>query len=51
MSLVLYGSEMWNSPYVFTCFVALREKRLPFEVRIIALQNGAQHETPSSTCR
>ena len=44
MSLVLYGSEMWNSPYVLSCFVALREKNLPFEMRIVALQRGAQHE-------
>jgi glutathione S-transferase len=44
MSLVLYGSEMWNSPYVLSCFVALREKRLPFDLRIVALQRGQQHE-------
>jgi glutathione S-transferase len=44
MSLVLYGSEMWNSPYVLSCFVALREKNLPFEVRVIPLHRGAQHE-------
>ena len=44
MSLILYGSEMWNSPYVLSCFVALREKQLPFEMRVIALQRGAQHE-------
>lgn len=43
MSLILYGSEMWNSPYVLSCFVALREKRLPFQMRIIALQRGEQH--------
>src|SRR5262249_18245908 len=44
MSLVLYGSEMWNSPYVLSCFVTLREKQLPFETRVIALHRGAQHE-------
>src|SRR6187397_1760779 len=44
MSLVLHGSEMWNSPYVLSCFVALREKKLPFEMRVIALHKGAQHE-------
>ena len=44
MSLVLYGSEMWNSPYVLSCFVALREKRLPFQMRVITLHRGAQHE-------
>jgi glutathione S-transferase len=50
MPLVLYGSEMWNSPYVLSCFVALREKGLPFEVRTIALHKGAQHE-PGYTAR
>jgi len=44
MSLILYGSEMWNSPYVLSCFVALREKQLPFEMRTIALHRGAQRE-------
>ena len=44
MSLILYGSEMWNSPYVLSCFVTLREKQLPFEMRTIALHAGAQHE-------
>jgi glutathione S-transferase len=44
MSLVLYGSEMWNSPYVLSCFVTLREKKLPFDVRVIPLHKGAQHE-------
>jgi glutathione S-transferase len=44
MGLVLRGSEMGNSPYVLSCFVALREKGLPFETRAVALQRGAQHE-------
>jgi len=44
MSLVLHGSEMGNSPYVLACFVALREKGLPFEMRVVSLQQGAQHE-------
>jgi glutathione S-transferase len=44
MSLILYGSEMWNSPYVLSCFVALREKGLSFATRVVALQSGAQHE-------
>jgi glutathione S-transferase len=33
-----------EQPYVLSCFVALREKNLPFETRIVALQRGAQHE-------
>jgi glutathione S-transferase len=44
MSLILYGSEMWNSPYVLSCFVALREKGLSFDMRVIPLHRGAQHE-------
>jgi glutathione S-transferase len=40
--LVLYGNSMWTSPYVLTCFVGLTEKRLPFEVRTVALDEGAQ---------
>jgi glutathione S-transferase len=39
--LLLYGNAMWSSPYVLSCFVALTEKGLPFEVRTVALQEGA----------
>jgi glutathione S-transferase len=41
--LVLYGSVMWNSPYVLSCFVGLTEKQLPFEMRTVALHEGEQH--------
>src|SRR5450755_1301201 len=40
--LVLYGNSMWTSPYVLSCFVALTEKKLPFEVQTVALHEGAQ---------
>jgi len=40
--LVLYGNDMWSSPYVLSCFVALREKQLPFTVRTVALHERAQ---------
>jgi glutathione S-transferase len=40
--LVLYGNAMWTSPYVLSCFVALTEKQLPFEVQAVALQEGEQ---------
>ena len=40
--LVLYGNAMWNSPYVLSCFVGLTEKRLAFDVRTVALHEGAQ---------
>jgi glutathione S-transferase len=41
--LVLYGNTVWTSPYVLSCFVGLAEKMLPFEVKTLALQEGAQH--------
>jgi glutathione S-transferase len=43
-SLVLYSDAYWISPYVFTCFVALREKGLAFELREVALQDGANKQ-------
>lgn len=42
MSLVLYSNAMWNSPYVLSAFVALTEKKLPFQVQTVALHEGAQ---------
>jgi glutathione S-transferase len=42
--LVLYREGFWISPYVFSCFVALREKKLAFEDKEIALQRRAQKE-------
>lgn len=41
--MLLYGNTSWTSPYVLSCFVALREKQLPFEVRSIALHTGEHH--------
>jgi glutathione S-transferase len=40
--LVLHGNDTWNSPYVLSAFVALTEKKLPFEVQTVALHAGAQ---------
>jgi glutathione S-transferase len=36
-SLTLYVEELWDSPFVFTAFVALKEKELPFETRVLRL--------------
>jgi glutathione S-transferase len=44
MSILLYGSSTWTSPYVLSCYVALREKGLAFEVNDVALDRGAQWE-------
>ncbi len=39
--ITLYGEPLWDSPYVFTAFVALREKGVDFEVREVDLDAGA----------
>jgi glutathione S-transferase len=44
MKLVLHGNSTWSSPYVLSCFVTLREKGLPFEVKNIALNAGAHFD-------
>lgn len=43
--LVLYTDTPWISPYVFSCFVVLHEKRLPFETQSVSL-NDREHERP-----
>src|SRR5688572_1603602 len=45
-NLVLYGDSFWISPYVFSAFVALCEKELPFEVRPLALHRQEHHHVP-----
>ena len=40
--IILYAEELWDSPYVFSVFVALHEKRLPFVERVLELQRGEQ---------
>ncbi len=54
-AMILHGNTTWTSPYVLSCFVALREKALPFEVRTVALERGEQREPafarPSLTAR
>jgi glutathione S-transferase len=39
-ALVLYGDSKRESPYVFSCFVALREKGVPFELATFSLEAG-----------
>src|SRR5262245_41566832 len=36
-SLVLHAETLWASPYVFSSWMALQEKGLPFTVREVAL--------------
>jgi glutathione S-transferase len=37
---ILYGENLWISPYVFSTFVALREKGIPFDMVEISLADG-----------
>ena len=40
MPITLYAETHWDSPFVFTVYVALHEKRLPFEERALELAAG-----------
>jgi glutathione S-transferase len=40
--LILHAEPLWDSPYVFSSFVALREKGVPFDVRLVDLERGEQ---------
>jgi|SRR5690349_1623875 len=40
--LTLHGEANFDSPFVFTVFVALVEKKIPFEVRVVDLEKGDQ---------
>jgi glutathione S-transferase len=44
MGLLLLGNSTWTSPYVLSCFVALREKSVAFEVNDVALHAGAHFD-------
>jgi glutathione S-transferase len=40
--LTLHGEGNFDSPFVFTVFVALAEKKIPFQVRVVDLAKGEQ---------
>jgi glutathione S-transferase len=42
-SLTLSVDSFWISPYAFSCYVTLKEKKLPFEVRPISLPDKDHH--------
>lgn len=54
-SIVLYGNRPLSSPYVLSAFVALEEKGLPFELRLLDLNQGehgqAEYTAASLTAR
>jgi len=43
-ALTLTVDSFWISPYAFSCFVALKEKALPFEVRAVSLPDKEHHK-------
>jgi glutathione S-transferase len=44
--LVLYGEKYWFSPFVFSAYVALIEKEVPFEERTFDLFSAKDHLDP-----
>jgi glutathione S-transferase len=46
--IMLYGDRLWESPYVFSIYVALREKAVPFEVHTLDLDRGEARVAPYS---
>jgi glutathione S-transferase len=43
--IALYVNREWNSPYAFSAFVALTEKRVPFRTELVDLKEG-EHQRP-----
>jgi glutathione S-transferase len=43
--VVLYGNDMYTSPYVFSVFVALEEKGIPYRLETLSLEDR-HHERP-----
>src|SRR4051812_33744924 len=44
--LLLYGNTLWTSPYVFSAFVTLKEKALPFRMELLDLEKGEHQRAP-----
>ena len=43
--LVLYGNDTYSSPYVFSVFVTLEEKKVPFRLEVLSLEKK-EHARP-----
>ena len=43
--LVLHGNDRFTSPYVFSAFVTLKEKAVPFRLEVLSLERK-EHERP-----
>jgi glutathione S-transferase len=44
MAMLLYADSRFTSPYAMSVFVALTEKLLPFEIRTLDLEAGANND-------
>jgi glutathione S-transferase len=44
MAMLLYADSKFTSPYAMSVFVALTEKQLPFEIRTLDLDAGANND-------
>jgi len=44
--VVLYGNKDWTSPYVFSCFVVLEEKGVPYRMELLDLASGEHRRPP-----
>src|SRR5262245_8045876 len=42
--ITLFGEKHWDSPFVYTVFVALRERGIAFEERVLDLAAGDQKQ-------
>lgn len=53
MSLVLFGEPLWDSPFVFSVYVALLEKGVSFDEQVVDLDAGehrsSKYRSPSLT--
>ena len=44
MALTLYVDGFWISPYAFSCFVALEEKKIAYQVKELGLEKKDHHD-------
>ncbi|HVO18283.1 MAG TPA: glutathione transferase [Anaeromyxobacter sp.] len=44
--VILYGNKDWTSPYVFSCFVVLEEKGVPYRMELLDLASGEHRRPP-----
>ncbi len=44
MDLTLYVDGFWTSPYAFSTYVALKELKVPFEVKLVRLHKKEHHQ-------